>query len=266
MELLGMKIGYHSISWDWGRDLLTAITDIAALGYAGTETFASAAKWDAEKLSTLEQHLQKEGLALVTLYHDGSLGHPGQRQLNVDAVEDAAKLLQRLGGEVIVIGGGHPQNLPGEIQEMAKTLNRMGEVAGQYGITVALHPHRGCVVYSEESIDEILSLTDPDLVKFCPDTAHLAMAGMDPVAVIRKYADRIGYVHLKDYKGQEFRGIGTGDLDITGVFDSLKDANYTGWVMIELDDQDEQRRKAEETMAFLKMKFTRLKRGCGGYA
>ncbi len=243
-----MKIGYHSISWDWGRDLLTAITDIAALGYAGTETFASAAKWDAEKLGTLEQHLYEAGLTLVALYHDGGLGHPGQRQLNVEAVEDAAKLLQRLGGEVIVIGGGHPQNLPGEILEMAKTLNRMGEAAGQYGITVALHPHRGCVVCSEESIDEVLSLTDTALVKFCPDTAHLAMAGMEPVTAIRKYADRIGYVHLKDYRGQEFAGLGTGELDIAGVFGALLDAGYTGWMMIELDDQKDQKKHAQAAM------------------
>lgn len=261
MELFGMKIGYHSISWDWGRNLLTAITEIANIGYAGTETFASAARWEEDKLDTLEQHLQEAGLALVALYHDGGLGHPGQRQLNVDAVEDAAKLLQRLGGEVIVIGGGHPQNLPGEIQEMAKTLNRMGEVAAQYGITVALHPHKGCVVYSEESIDEILSLTDPDLVRFCPDTAHLAMAGMDPVEVIRKYADRLGYVHLKDYEGQEFRGIGRGDLDIEGVFDALKDADYKGWVMIELDDQDSQKSKAESAYHRLKGAVTGIKGG-----
>ena len=251
MELFGMKIGYHSISWDWGRNLDQAITDIASLGYAGTETFLSVAQWDAGQLDALERRLQESGIALAAFYHDGQLGHPGQRQLNVQSVENGARLLQRLHGDVIVIGGGHPQNLPQELEEMAKTLDEMGRQAAQYGITVALHPHRGCLVYTEESLDRMLSLTDPAYVKFCPDTAHLAMAGMDPLAVIRKYADRLGYVHLKDYEGQEFRGIGKGDLDLKGVFDALQDANYAGWVMIELDDQDRQLEHARATMAAL---------------
>ncbi len=253
MELFGMKIGYHSISWDWGRNLDQAIIDISSLGYSGTETFASSATWDEKQLDALELSLETNSLSLPALYHDGALGHPGQRSLHVKTVEDAAKLLQRLGGEVIVIGGGHSQpNIPQELEQMAKTLNKMGEVAKQYGLTLTLHPHRGCIVYTEESLDEILSLTDPDLVKFCPDTAHLAMAGMDPVKIIRKYGDRIGYVHLKDYEGQEFRGIGLGDLDLDGVFTALQDANYTGWVMIELDDQDMQLEKAQLTMNALK--------------
>lgn len=261
MELFGMKIGYHSISWDWGRELLTAITEISELGYAGTETFASAVEWDADTIDTLEEHLEDNDLILAALYHDGALGHPGQRKLNVQTVEDAANLLQRLGGEVIVIGGGHLQNLPDEVGEMAKTLNKMGEVTQQYGLTLAVHPHKGCVVFEEDSIDEILQLTDPDLVKFCPDTAHLAMAGMDPVKMIEKYGDRLGYVHLKDYEGQEFRGIGQGDLDIKGVFDALRDANYTGWVMIELDDQDSQKIKAESAYHRLKSEVTGIKGG-----
>lgn len=248
MELFGMKIGYHSISWDWGKNLLTAITEIAELGYAGTETFASAAKWDTEQLDTLEQHLQEEGLTLIALYHDGGLGHPGQRQLNVQAVEEAAKLLQRLGGEVIAIGGGHPQNIPNEVEEMAKSLNKMGEAAAKYGITVALHPHMGCVVTYEDAVEEVLSLTDPELVKFCPDTAHLALAGMDPVEMIRRHANRLGYVHLKDYTDDGFASLGTGKLDIAGVFDALKEANYTGWVMCELDDQSDQKKHAKVAM------------------
>lgn len=270
MELLGMRIGYHSLSWDWGRDIYTAISEIAALGFSGTETFASTATWDDAELLKLEQHLQKENLKLPALYYDGALGHPGQRSLHVSAVEAAAKLLQRLGGEVMVIGGGHPQvievdgqqvPMPREREEMARTLDRMGQVCAQYGITLALHPHRGCICFDEESIDDILAMTDPDLVRFCPDTAHLAMAGMDPVAMITKYADRIAHVHLKDYEGQEFRGIGKGHLDIKGVFDALNDSGYDGWVMIELDDQDQQKAKAQSSYYAVKGAVTGIKGG-----
>ena len=44
------------------------------------------------------------------------------------------------------------------------------------------------------------ALGDPDLISLAPDTAHIAAAGADPVAMIRKYANRVKFIHLKDYK------------------------------------------------------------------
>ncbi|MGO8396535.1 hypothetical protein ACC760_39045, partial [Rhizobium ruizarguesonis] len=33
---------------------------------------------------------------------------------------------------------------------------------------------------------------------FCLDTGHSYYAGMDPVEMIRRYADRLDYIHFKD--------------------------------------------------------------------
>ena len=38
----------------------------------------------------------------------------------------------------------------------------------------------------------------PDVIGFGPDTGHLRWAGIDPAALIRRYADRIGGIHIKD--------------------------------------------------------------------
>jgi inosose dehydratase len=42
-----------------------------------------------------------------------------------------------------------------------------------------------------------LDETDPDHVSLCLDTGHLAYRHADNVAIIRHYAERIGYVHIK---------------------------------------------------------------------
>jgi inosose dehydratase len=36
------------------------------------------------------------------------------------------------------------------------------------------------------------------VIGFGPDTGHLCWAGIDPAALIRRYADRIGGIHIKD--------------------------------------------------------------------
>ena len=38
----------------------------------------------------------------------------------------------------------------------------------------------------------------PSVIGFGPDTGHLRWAGIDPAPFIRRYADRIGGIHIKD--------------------------------------------------------------------
>ena len=48
---------------------------------------------------------------------------------------------------------------------------------------------------------EIVRLLDdlgPDVIGLGPDTGHLRWAGVEPAAFIRRYADRIGGIHIKD--------------------------------------------------------------------
>ena len=93
------------------------------------------------------------------------------------------------------------------------------------------------------------------------DTAHLAAAGGDPVAMVHKYADRLASVHLKDWMvlrpevGLErwtergrFCELGAGNigLDNAAVVRALKEAGYDGWAFVE---QDTHLRDAYEDLA-----------------
>jgi inosose dehydratase len=78
----------------------------------------------------------------------------------------------------------------------------------------------------------------------CIDVAHVAAGGGDPASVIRRYADRLVYVHLKDLDRATttFRPLGEGDLDLDAIIDAVIDAGYDDWITVELDgfrgDQD----------------------------
>ncbi|CAB4887104.1 unannotated protein [freshwater metagenome] len=91
-------------------------------------------------------------------------------------------------------------------------------------------------------------------VKWCLDTGHLAIGGVDPVAFARESADRVGHVHLKDVnmgmagpvlrrempimagvQSGLFTPLGQGDVAISAVIETLEASGYDGWYVIEQD-------------------------------
>ena len=83
-----------------------------------------------------------------------------------------------------------------------------------------------------EQIDKLFAQAD---IKICPDLAHLAAGGGDPLAIVKKYYDRISFVHLKDLDKNGFAPLGTGTIDLTGVLAFLKEQGYTGDYLVEVD-------------------------------
>jgi inosose dehydratase len=59
------------------------------------------------------------------------------------------------------------------------------------------HPHADYHVETQAQTERYLEDTDPRYVSLCLDTGHLAYRRADVPAIIRKYPERIGYVHIK---------------------------------------------------------------------
>ena len=72
------------------------------------------------------------------------------------------------------------------------------EVLRREGLRPLHHSHVGGVFETEYEITRLLDELGPDLIGFGPDTGHLRWAGVDPASLIRRYADRLGGIHLKD--------------------------------------------------------------------
>ena len=70
-------------------------------------------------------------------------------------------------------------------------------VADDYGLRLQFHPHADSHVETQEQTERFLADTDPRYVNLCLDTGHLAYRRADSVEIIRRYPDRIGYVHIK---------------------------------------------------------------------
>jgi inosose dehydratase len=72
------------------------------------------------------------------------------------------------------------------------------QVLQSEGLRPLHHSHVGGVFETEDEITRLLDTLGPDIIGVGPDTGHLRWAGVDPAAFIRRYADRIGGIHIKD--------------------------------------------------------------------
>ena len=72
------------------------------------------------------------------------------------------------------------------------------QVLQSQGLRPLHHSHIGGVFETEREITQLLDTLGADVIGFGPDTGHLRWAGIDPAALITRYADRIGGIHIKD--------------------------------------------------------------------
>ncbi len=136
----------------------------------------------------------------------------------------------------------------GRIEQVA----RMG--FEEYGLTASIHPHAGGFCDFLPEVERLLDEIDPKLLWLTLDTGHSHYAGFDPVAFMRKYMDRIAYVHFKDIEPQVkehvianridfyeacgkgiFCNLGDGETDFTGVRELLVQSGFSGWCTVEQD-------------------------------
>jgi inosose dehydratase len=138
--------------------------------------------------------------------------------------------------------------------QLVDNVNRIAERAAAAAVAVAFHPHAGTHVEFRDEIDQLLAMTDPELVRLCVDTGHSAYAGVDPAELIGDYSDRLACVHLKDvdpavletvlsdrlgfdeaYERAVFCVLGKGCVDFTAVRAALETGGYAGWLTVEQD-------------------------------
>jgi sugar phosphate isomerase/epimerase len=110
-------------------------------------------------------------------------------------------------------------------------------------VVLALHTHMFKPVQTAEEAAKVLD-AHPEM-RFLPDTAHLEVAGDDPVLVIENNFSRLAAVHLKDWTAEfgrslqfyarGFVGLGEGTAPVKQVVEMLLRRNYQGWLLVEQD-------------------------------
>ena len=92
-----------------------------------------------------------------------------------------------------------------DIKRMAELLNRLGSQAKKAGIRLAYHNlnYEFRRFDGRLGYDELLLLTDPELVCMEMDCGWLASSGEDPVRYLREHPGRFPLIHVKDVRDRD---------------------------------------------------------------
>jgi inosose dehydratase len=210
-----------------------AFDEIAAAGFEGVEMFDGSL---IEHADALPDELAQRSLSLNGIYSGANLIYPDVLEDELWRVRTACEAGAALGVEHFVIGGG-AQRASGSTAEdyarLAQGLDEVARIARDSGLVPSYHPHMTTMAESPEQIERVLTATD---ISFCPDTGHLILGGGDPAELLRRWAERIDLIHLKDIDVDGgFVPLGDGVMDVDGVMAAVADIGFDGWLTVELD-------------------------------
>jgi len=264
--------GTNPIAWTNDDDrslgahisLKQCLDETAAIGFDGIEK--------GHKFPTTPEGLRAEldprGLRFVSGWHSTNL------LVNDIATEKAAMLpfldlLKAMGSKNIIVcetsnaihgndkmAVNDRPHLPDEQwKSFGAGIEALAEFAASHGITLVYHHHMGTIVETEWEIDRLMVATGPH-THLLLDTGHCTFAGGDPVRLAKRHMARVRHIHAKNVRpdilaqvrelGLSFlegvrRGVFTvpgdaeGMVDFHAVLEIAAYHNYTGWLVIEAE-------------------------------
>lgn len=269
---MSLRIGHTALTWDvfaHPERLADCLRDCAELGYRGTETGGRIFDWwEENRPGELGNLMLDHDVTLVCLFQIGDWTDPAAAPRLREDGQRWAEAVHYYGGEILMLVPGRRRDGPpyslDDFHQMAATMNEVGQLAENAGVSAAMHPHWGTVAEARLEIELLLDLLDPRLVGFAPDTGQIAKGGADPLPIIDRWADRVRHVHLKDLTAEweslraagvplrspeGYCELGQGTIDLRPLLPMLERVGYRGWLMAELD---EARRPAREAAALSK--------------
>ncbi len=231
-----LRFAYSTINWGATPDFAAAFVDIQEPGWRAVELFWHPLDWmgPVGRMAALLGDLR-----VATLFGAARFPlDPSQAVRLKNQIDYAAQLGAAHFG---LIGGDRLRWRPPTAEEEADLAGFCEDLAvygAAIGVLVAYHPHVACTVETEAEIDRLLDATK--VLTLCLDASHIALVGEDPLAHMRKYRERTGYIHLKDWARGKFVEMGQGSLgiDFAAILRELQETRFPGWVVVEQSRSD----------------------------
>src|SRR5262245_44374192 len=261
-----------------------------------SEKLALLGRYDLQPLVVSNHRVGQAVCDLIDARHQAILpdyvwgdGDPeGVRQRAAEEMTATVRAAQKLG--VGVVGGftgsplwsyvgGYPaptaEVVENGLREFARQWHPILDACRDAGVKFAFEVHPGQIAFDLYSAEMALdALEGREEFGFTFDPSHLHWQGVDPVEFLRRFAERIYHVHIKDAvltlggrsgilnsylphgdprRGWDFRAPGHGGVDWEVVIRALNDAGYDGPLSVEYKDAGMDREYgAEDACKFVK--------------
>lgn len=240
MPKIPISLQLYTVRDDMARDFAGTLRQVSDIGYAAVELAGHGDLTTRALKSTLDDlHLSVSG---------SHVGFDALRQSPQQAIDDALTLGN---SHIIVpsISEDHRSSADAW-KQTAEIMDGLGETLQTFNLTLCYHNHDfelKPLDNGQLGLDYFYAQADPLWVKAEIDVYWVMVAGLDPVAYIRKYTGRVPLIHLKDRNPEDgfFAEVGTGDLPLDALIQAADDIG-TKYVVVE---QDVCRRPALESAA-----------------
>lgn len=209
--------------------------DMSWAGLDGVELMHTAFRPDgaAERIAELSE---KYSLPVIGTSFGGKMWDRDESTAVVADAELVVPRLAEVGGRTLgtSVGAAPGPKTPEQFDVQAGVLREIMALCDAHGVVLNLHNHTYEVQDNLHDLNGTLERI-PD-VKLGPDLNWLLRGGVDPVDFIRRFADQIVFLHLRDQHadGTWSEALGEGDMDYHAIGRALHNIGFAGDAVIEL--------------------------------
>lgn len=241
--LVGVSTGACTL-----RPILDVLDALAPIGVTGVELGTPPRHfdpWQNGQVLAVKERLGSSTLRAISIHApfggllDLSDPNEHHRHAAIGAIMAAGRALKQLGGRIIVVHPTdvvrHGADVDGRLHACAASLHSLSEICRQEDMTLAIEsplPH--LIGGHPDEFSWLLRHVDGS-AGVCLDTGHTAL-GHHWRRFVDVAGSRLVHVHASDNHGQydDHLPPGEGRLEWSAIAQSLRDAAFTGWIMLEL--------------------------------
>lgn len=216
----------------YGRYSSTAYEHLAKIGVKHVEIGVSSL----EKVDETLSQLNRFGLSATSLQAPCDISSSSSQNV-AEQFKLQCQIASKLGAKVIftsVKAGDMDRNLA------YQRLRQVGDVAKDYGITVAMETHPDMITNADVALQTMKGVNHPNIrVNFDTANIYYYNEGINGVEELKKIIDYIGAIHLKETNGKPrtwyFPALGEGIVNFKETFRILNEKGFYGPFTLEIE-------------------------------
>jgi sugar phosphate isomerase/epimerase len=228
---LPVALQLYSVRGDCGKDFDAALAQVAKLGFDGVE-FAGYYNY-AGKAKELRAKLDDLNLKVAAT-------HIGTGSFRGDALKATIEFHQAIGCKFLIVPGDGDFTHPEKSKALAELFTQTAATLKPLGMACGYHNHTGEFKKDgDKTYWDLFAERTPKDVILQQDCGWTAEAGLDPVAMMKKYAGRMKSTHFKPTvttadKGKDKKAfLGQDSVDWVAVFAGCREFGGTEWITLE---------------------------------
>ena len=267
---MSVKLGVAPIAWsnddmpELGGEttLEQCLSEASQAGFIGIESGGKFPKKSSELIPKLNQF----NLNLCSGWYGANLRKNSVEE-EKKLIQQQLKLFKECNAPCIVFAevsgsiqgdpyrklSSRPQMDENEWKIFCQKISELGKYLEDQEMPLAYHHHMGTVIETQNDTERLMENTH-ESVNLTLDTGHMLFAQGDSQKILENYKDRKLHVHCKDIRKHvlekslkedlSFRAAfldgaftvpGDGCIDYKSLFDVLKKNNYSGWLVVEAE-------------------------------